>query len=110
LSQPGRAPDVDTLVGGFVPAALIILKDLAAGMSFQQAATDAQAKTGVTVTFLNDPGLTEYALILALIAIIAISALTFVQPGLSDQACAIRSNLEAGLGAAGLSANSPDHA
>jgi Flp pilus assembly pilin Flp len=107
LVATGQAPDVDTLVGGFVPGALIILKDLAAGMSFQQAATDAQAKTGVTVTFLNDPGLTEYALILALIAIIAISALTFVQ-GLSDQAGAIRSNLEAGLGAAGLSANSPD--
>jgi len=105
----GEAADPDTLVGGFLPASLIILKDVAAGMNFQQAAADAQAKTGVTVTFLNDPGLTEYALILALIAIIAIAALTLVQPGagLSNQLCTIHDNIKAGLAAGGFS-NPPD--
>jgi len=97
LVATGQAADADTLLGGFLPAALIILKDVAVGMTFQQAAADAQAKTGVTVTFLNDPGLTEYALILALIAIIAIAAIVQVQPGLTDQACTIRGNLQAGL-------------
>jgi hypothetical protein len=107
LVATGQAADADTLLGGFLPAALIILKDVAAGMTFQQAAADAQAKTGVTVTFLNDPGLTEYALILALIAIIAIAAIVQVQPGLTDQACTIRGNLQAGLAAGGFS-NPPD--
>ena len=103
----GEAADPDTLVGGFLPAALIVLKDVAAGMTFQQAAADAQAKTGVTVTFLNDPGLIEYALVLVLIAIIAIPAIVIVQPGLSDHACTIRGNLQAGLAAGGFS-NPPD--
>jgi len=107
LVATGQAADPDTLVGGFLPAALIVLKDVAAGMTFQQAAADAQAKTGVTVTFLNDPGLIEYALVLVLIAIIAIPAIVIVQPGLSDHACTIRGNLQAGLAAAGFS-NPPD--
>jgi hypothetical protein len=107
LVATGQAADSDTLVGGFLPAALIVLKDVAAGMTFQQAAADAQAKTGVTVTFLNDPGLTEYALILALIAIIAIAAIVIVQPGLSDHACTIRGHLQAGLAAFGF-VNPPD--
>jgi hypothetical protein len=107
LVATGQAADSDTLVGGFLPAALIVLKDVAAGMTFQQAAADAQAKTGVTVIFLNDPGLTEYALILALIAIIAIAAIVIVQPGLSDHACTIRGNLQAGLAAFGF-VNRPD--
>jgi hypothetical protein len=104
----GQAVDANTLLGGFLPAALIVLKDVAAGMTFQQAAADAQAKTGVTVTFLNDPGLTEYALILALIAIIAIADLTIVQPGFSPQLCTIRGNLEAGLAAGGFPTNPPN--
>jgi Flp pilus assembly pilin Flp len=108
LVATGQAADVNTLLGGFVPAALIVLKDIAAGMTFQQAAADAQTKTRVTVTFLNDPGLTEYALILALIAIIAIAALTVVQPGLSNQLCTIDNNFKAGLEAGGFSTNSPD--
>ena len=33
-------------------------------MTFQQAVADAQAKTGVTVTFFNDATMTEYALLL----------------------------------------------
>ncbi len=107
LVATGQAADSDTLVGGFLPAALIVLKDIAAGMTFQQAAADAQAKTGVTVTFLNDPGLTEYALILALIAILVIAGIVIVQPGLSDHACTIRGNLQAGLAAGGFS-NPPD--
>jgi Flp pilus assembly pilin Flp len=108
LIATGQAADANTLLGGFVPAALIVLKDIAAGMTFQQAAADAQTKTGVTVTFLNDPGLTEYALILALIAIIAIAALTAVQPGLNNQLCTIDGNLKAGLTAGGFSTNPPD--
>src|SRR5262249_32844410 len=55
LIAAGQASDANTLLGGFLPAAIIVLKDIAAGMTFQQAAADAQAKTGVTVTFLNDP-------------------------------------------------------
>ena len=39
----GQAADADTLLGGFLPAAIIVLKDVAAGMTFQQAAADAQA-------------------------------------------------------------------
>jgi Flp pilus assembly pilin Flp len=111
LVATGQAADADTLLGGFVPAALIVLKDMAAGIAFQQAAADAQTKTGVTINFLNDPGLTEYALILALIAIIAIAALTLIthpQPGgLKDQLCTIHDNLKAGLAAGGFS-NPPD--
>jgi Flp pilus assembly pilin Flp len=57
---------------------------------------------------LNDPGLTEYALILALIAIIAIAALTLVQPGFSERLCTIDGNLKAGLTAGGFSTNPPD--
>jgi Flp pilus assembly pilin Flp len=102
LVATGQAADPDTLVGGFLPAALIVLKDVAAGMTFQQAAADGQAKTGVTVTFLNDPGLTEYALILALIAIIAIAAIVFVQPAFRDRLCTIHDNIKAGLAAAGF--------
>jgi Flp pilus assembly pilin Flp len=108
LVATGQAADANTLLGGFVPAALIVLKDTAAGLTFQQAAADAQTKTGVTVTFLNDPGLTEYALILALIAILAIAALTAVQPGLNNQLCTIDGNLKAGLTAGGFSTNPPD--
>jgi len=108
LVATGQAADADTLLGGFLPAAIIVLKDLAAGMTFQQAAGDAQTKTGVTVTFLHDPGLTEYALILALIAIIAIAALTLPQPGLSDQLCPIHDNLIAGLAAGGFPTSPPD--
>jgi Flp pilus assembly pilin Flp len=110
LVATGQAADANTLLGGFLPAALIILKDTAAGMTFPQAAADALAKTGVTVTFLNDPGLTEYALILALIAIIAIAALTFVQPqpGFSVRLCTIHDSIKAGLAAGGFPTNPPD--
>ena len=107
LIAAGQAPDGSTLVGGFLPAAIIVLKDIAAGMTFQQAAADAQAKTGVTVTFLNDPTAVEYTVMLALIIVVCITDLTIVQPGFSDQACAIRANLEAGLAAAGVT-NPPD--
>src|SRR5260370_28625578 len=55
LVATGQAADADTLLGGFLPAAIIVLKDIAAGMTFQLAAADAQTKTGVTVTFLHDP-------------------------------------------------------
>jgi len=98
----GQAADADTLLGGFLPAAIIVLKDVAAGMTFQQAAADAQAKTGVMVTFLKDPTAVEYAVMLALIIVVCITAIAIVQPGLKDQLCTIRGDFEAGLAAAGV--------
>src|SRR5215510_10448017 len=67
LVATGQAADPDTLLGGLLPAALIVKQDLLAGMTFQQAAADAQAQTGVTVTFFNDPTAVEYSVLLALI-------------------------------------------
>jgi Flp pilus assembly pilin Flp len=99
LVATGQAADADTLVGGFLPAALIFKNDLLAGMTFQQAAADAQAKTGVTITFLNDATLAEYGLMLALIAVVCMAEVTQVQPGLTDDACAIRAELQAGIAA-----------
>ena len=107
LVATGQAADADTLLGGFLPAAIIVLKDMAAGMTFPQAAADAQTKTGVTVTFLNDPTAVEYAVMLALIIVVCITDMTIVQPGFTDQACEIRTKLEAGLTAAGVM-NPPD--
>jgi hypothetical protein len=107
LVATGQAADANTLVGGFLPAAIIVLKDIAAGMTFRQAAADAQAKTGVTVTFLNDPTAVEYAVMLALIILVCITDIVIVQPGVSPQSCTIRGNLEAGLAAAGV-VNPPD--
>src|SRR5438128_9863360 len=93
LVATGLAADADTLLGGFLPASIIVKQDLLAGMTFQQAAADAQAKTGVTVTFFNDATMSEYALLLALIAISLMVRIVVVQPGLGDDACAIRANL-----------------
>jgi Flp pilus assembly pilin Flp len=104
LVASGQAADANTLLGGFLPAAIIVLKDIAAGITFQQAAADAQTKTGVTVTFLHDPTAVEYAVMLALIIVVCITDITMVQPGFTDQACEIRSHLEAGLTAAGVQA------
>jgi len=97
LVATGQAADSDTLVGGFVPAALIVKQDLLAGMTFQQAAADAEAKTGVMITFLNDATLAEYGLLLALIAVVCLARIVIIQPGLGDDACAIRAKLQAGL-------------
>jgi len=97
LVATGQAADADTLLGGFLPAGLIVKNDLLAGMTFQQAAADAQAKTGVTVTFFNDATMVEYGLMVALIAVVCLGSITRVQPGLGDQACTIRTNLRAGL-------------
>jgi len=97
LVSTGQAADANTLLGGFLPASLIVKNDLLAGMTFQQAAADAQAKTGVTITFLNDATLAEYGLLLALIAVVCMAAVTQVQPGLADDTCAIRAELQAGL-------------
>src|SRR5260370_22768778 len=68
LVATGQAADADTLLGGFLPASLIVKNDLLARMTFQQASRDAQAKTGVTVTFLNDATLAEYVPFRPLIA------------------------------------------
>jgi len=108
LVATGQAADADTLLGGFLPAALLVEKDLLAGMTFQQAAGDAQAKTGVTVNFFNDPTAVEYAVMLALIIVVCITAITNVQPGLKGQWCTIHDNLKAGLAAGGIPTNPPD--
>jgi Flp pilus assembly pilin Flp len=97
LVSIGQAADADTLLGGFLPASLIVKNDLLAGIPFQQAAADAQAKTGVTITFLNDAALVEYGLLVGLIAVICMGRVVTVQPGLGGDACAIRANLQAGL-------------
>jgi len=107
LVATGQAADPNTLVGGFLPAALIVKKDLLAGMTFQQAAADAQAETGVTVTFFNDATLVEYGLLVGLIAVACITVIGSVSPRLGDQACTIRGKLEAGLAALGF-VNPPD--
>lgn len=104
----GNAPDADTLLGGLLPAAIIVKKDLFAGMTFQQASADAQTKTGVTVTFFNDPTAVEYAVMLALIIVVCITATATVSPGLHDDACTIKSTLVAGLAAAGFSSTPTD--
>jgi Flp pilus assembly pilin Flp len=107
LIATGQAADANKLVGGFLPAAVIVKQDLLAGMTFQQAAADAQTKTGVTVTFFNDATMTEYALLLALIAISLAGATISFRPALGDQFCAIRAKLQAGLVALGIQ-NPPD--
>jgi Flp pilus assembly pilin Flp len=107
LVATGQAADADTLLGGFVPASLIVKNDLLAGMTFQQAAADAQAKTGVTVTFLNDATMVEYALLLVAVLLLAAARIVTIQPGLREHLCAIRGNLEAGLAAGGFQ-NPPD--
>jgi len=99
LVATGQAADANTLLGSFLPASIIVKQDLLAGMTFQQAAADAQAKTGVTITFLNDATMVEYGLLLALIAVVCMGSITRVQPGLSDDACAIRAKLQAGIAA-----------
>jgi hypothetical protein len=108
LNATGQAADADTLLGGFLPAALIVKQDELAGMTFQQASADAQAKTGVTVTSFHDATMTEYALLLvAVLLLSAVSGVAVIQPGLGDQACNIRAKLEAGLAALGFQ-NPPD--
>jgi hypothetical protein len=103
LVSTGQAPDPDTLLGGFLPAALIVKKNLLAGMSFQQSVADAQAKTGVTVTFFNDASMVEYATnIMAMVILAVLPALPIIQPRLSDEACTIKTKLEEGLAALGF--------
>jgi hypothetical protein len=99
-----EAADPDTLVGGILPAAIRVEQDLLAGMTFEQAAADAQAKTGVTVTFFEDPTAVEYAVMLALLIVLTISGAVDanVAPTLNGQACKIQSNLVAGLTAIGI--------
>ena len=102
LVATGQAADSNVLLGGFLPAALIVKQDELAGMTFQQASADAQAKTGVTVTFFNDATMAEYGLLLALIAVICLSEVSGIQPTLGTQACTIRAQMVAGLAAAGF--------
>jgi hypothetical protein len=98
----GNATDADTLLGGLLPAAMIVKKDLLAGMTFEQAAADAQTKTGVTVTFFNDPTAVEYLVTLAITIVVVITGAATVSPGLRDDACAIKSTLLSALTAGGF--------
>src|SRR5882724_4029789 len=97
LVSSGQAADANTLLGSFLPASIIVKQDLLAGMTFQQAAADAQAKTGVTVTFFNDATMTEYALLLVAVLLLSVTRVVTIQPGLGGDGCAIRANLQAGL-------------
>jgi hypothetical protein len=99
----GAAADPDTLVGGFLPAAIRIMQDRQAGMTFQQAAADAQAKTGVTVTFLQDAALIEYALLIGAIAFLSTVFLQSVAtPPFGNQLSAIQSKMAAAMAAIGI--------
>lgn len=100
LDAVGQAPDAATLLGGFLPAAIVVQKDIAAGLTLAQAVADAQGKTGVTITSFHD-GLVEYALILALIAILVITALKDTSPPLNPQLAAILSKMQTSLAAVG---------
>jgi len=102
LVATGNAADVDTLLGGLLPAAMIVKQDLLANMTFDQAVADAQTKTGVTVTFFNDPTAVEYVVTLAIYIVVVITGAATVSPGLHDVACTIKSNLLAGLAAGGF--------
>ncbi|HWY41382.1 MAG TPA: hypothetical protein VNX27_11370 [Chthoniobacterales bacterium] len=97
LNATGQAADADTLLGGFLTAALIVKQDELAGMTFEQASADAQAKTGVTVTSFHDATMAEYGLLLALIAVVCLARIVVIQPGLGNDACAIRAKLQAGI-------------
>ncbi len=107
LVATAQAADANVLIGGFLPAALIVKQDELGGMTFQQASADAQARTGVTVTFFNDVSMAEYALLLALIAIVSLNRVPTIQPQLGAQACEIRTQLASGLTALGFQ-NPPD--
>jgi Flp pilus assembly pilin Flp len=98
----GNAADPNTLLGGLLPAAMIVKQDLLANMTFDQAAADAQTKTGITITFFNDPTAVEYAVMLALIMVVVITGSATVSPGLHDDACTIKSTLLSGLAAGGF--------
>jgi hypothetical protein len=98
----GNATDADTLLGGLLPAAMVVEKDLAACMTFEQAAADAHTRTGVTVTFFNDPTEIEYAVMLMLTTVACVTEFATVSPGLHDDACTMRSDLQAGLAAGGF--------
>jgi hypothetical protein len=100
LVATGNAADVDTLLGGLFPAALIVGQDLLNNMTFDQAAADAQAKTNVTVTFFND-GLAEYDIVYDIL-VLGLYFLGSESSALHDDACTIRANLTAGMVAGGL--------
>jgi hypothetical protein len=100
LVATGNAADIDTLLGGLFPAALIVRQDLLANMTFEQAAADAQTKTNVTVTFFND-GIAEYDILGIMILGLEI-VMGNASSSLHDDACTIKANLMAGLAAGGI--------
>lgn len=105
LDAVGQAADAATLFAGFLQAAIIVENDLAAGLTLTQAVADAQAKTGVTITSFHD-GLVEYALVLALMAILVVVALKDLSTPLSTQMSAILTKMQmslAGVGGTNLS-------
>ncbi len=100
IDAVGQAADTATLLGGFLPAAIIVQNDLAAGQTLDQAVADAQGKTGVTITSFNDTAI-EYAVLLALIEVVVTIGLKTTSPSLSPQLSAILGKLQTSLGGVG---------
>ena len=100
LEAVGEAADPETLLGGLLPAAIQVERDLAAGSTLADAVADAQAKTGVTLTSFHDPTAVEYAVMLALIIVVCITAIdsnvsTPVRPQLQAILVELRDSLAA---------------
>jgi hypothetical protein len=74
LTALGTAVDTPTLLGGFIPATVVVKRDLIAGLSFQDAVADAQSKTGITIVSFQDASMVEYALFLVPILLLGVGA------------------------------------
>ncbi len=101
LDAVGQASDNATLLGGFLPATIIVRQDLLAGQTLTQAVADAQTKTGVTITSFQDASLAEYGLLLALIAVVCLAATTTISPTLKPQLSAVLAQTQTSLGGVG---------
>jgi Flp pilus assembly pilin Flp len=104
LDAVGQALDTVSLLGGFLPAAIAVEKDLAAGMALGDAVADAQGKTGVTITAFHDPTAVEYAVMLALIIVVCITAITeHISSPINPELSAIAAKMQSSLDAVGVS-------
>jgi Flp pilus assembly pilin Flp len=102
LDAVGQAADVDTLFGSFLPAAIVVERDLAANMTLSDAVADAQLKTGVTITAFHDPTAVEYAVMLALIIVVCITAMQTVSSPINPELQAIAATMQSSLNAIGV--------
>jgi Flp pilus assembly pilin Flp len=91
----GQASDSSTLLGGLLPATIIVKQDLLniPNETLGQAAQDAQMKTGVTVTFFQDATLVEYGMLVVFIALFVTSVTPLLDPTLRNQTSPIQSAL-----------------